>query len=255
MKRIICIIATIFLCFTGLKAQESGAVTTGRVLTDVGKSVTYISSGVALTGATMLGATLIYNAQQPDGTNNVGEAIGTVVRAVVGAAAMGVGAIGALAGAVIWTPGEIILHVNGESPYTYENEQLRGFGMNLDLGGSLGASLYPRITAGYNFSKAFFLGAGTSYNINLNRNQRGFDMLPVFATMRVNIGKTAVTPYWDLDCGVDVLNKCKFYMATSLGVRYRLSEKQNSIVAGTYSEIFSSHPGAMLMGLKVGYSF
>lgn len=255
MKRVICIIATIFLCLMPLRAQESGAVQAGRVLTDVGKSVAYISSGVALSGVTMTAAAMIYNAQHPDGTGNAGEALGTVFSAILGVYGMAIGGIGVLLSLLFLTPGELLLHLNGGSSRRYDEDLLRGFGMNLDLGGGFSPSLYPRISAGYHFSKAFYLGAGTSYNINLDSSRSAVVALPVFATIRLNIGKTAVTPYWDLDCGVDVLNHCNFYLATSLGARYRLSKKQNALVVGTYSELSKSYSGNFMAGIKVGYSF
>lgn len=212
-----------------------------RILTDVGKSITYIGGGMAYAGAAYL-LMLSYD-------HRIDPAYG--LAAIVGIAGFAYGGIFALCGMSVWTPGEIVLRCNGKVPVNYAHEDKRGLGVLFDIAAGYKDSVCPKLAVGYNFNKHLFMGIGASYNIYFIRTESSYDILPVYLKTRVTIGSHAVAPYIDVDLGVDALDG-SFYYSTGMGARYRLSSHQNSLSAGTFMEACNK---LHTIGIRLSYSF
>ena len=248
MKHLVCLIATFFILVSSASARDSSNVSSNengriaaRVLTDVGKSITYLGGSVVYCSAAYI-AMMKYDSR-------VDNAYGVGV--ILGIAGLAYGGIAALCGLPFWIPSEIVLRTNGQSPYSYSDEKKKGFGVLLDVGITFGDMIAPKLALGYNFSQHVFLGMGASYNIFLTRTEKTKDILPVYLKSRFVIGSYLVSPYVDLDLGADALDG-SFYYSTGMGVRYRLSQKQNALLGGFYAEACRNYS---TMGFRLSYSF
>ncbi|HCY72673.1 MAG TPA: hypothetical protein DHU75_00580 [Rikenellaceae bacterium] len=272
MKRLFCFITTFLIFAVSIKAQKAASVSLDwgsefmnsviernsetevasksntkdafiayRVLTDVGKSITYIGGGMAYAGAAYL-LMLSYD-------HRIDPVYG--LAAIVGIAGFAYGGIAALCGMSVWTPGEIVLRSNGKVPVNYAHEDKRGLGVLLDISTGYTDSVCPKIAVGYNFNKHLFMGIGTSYNIYFKRTENTKDILPVYIKTEITIGSHAVAPYIDVDLGVDALDG-SFYYSTGMGARYRLSSHQNSLSVGTFVEACNK---LQTIGIRLSYSF
>lgn len=273
MKRLFCFITTFLTFFTSIRAQQSSSIDwecdgdfmlseindsnpivysssdpennndykAFRVLTDVGKSITYFGAGLAYAGAAYL-AMLSHD-------HRIDSVYG--LAAIVGIAGFAYGGIATLGGITLWLPGEGMLRKNGCLPAEYSQEDKKGFGVLLDFANGLKDSVSAQIALGYNFNKHLFMGVGASYNFYFKRNENTRNILPVYFRTRLTVWSHAVAPYIDVDLGVDALDGSFFY-STSMGVRYRLSSHQNALYVGSFVDACKNMSSA---GLKLGYSF
>ena len=113
MKHLICLIATFFILVSSASARDSSNVSSNengriaaRVLTDVGKSITYLGGSVVYCSAAYI-AMMKYDSR-------VDNAYGVGV--ILGIAGLAYGGIAALCGLPFWIPSEIVLRTNGQSP-------------------------------------------------------------------------------------------------------------------------------------------
>ena len=243
MKRIACLLTFLLLTITTSFAQNPALDDTyesttsykvANVLVDVGETVSYSGAALAISSFAFL-MSLKYDSRLPDSAG---------IAAIVAAAGMIYGGIGILAGLPFYAPGRIMLAANGSTVRRYSDEELKGFGMLLELDYfSENCLPSPRIAAGYNFSKHIFMGMGATTNYK--------DQLPVYLASRFSIGSTDVCPYLDINLGVNALDT-SFYYSLGAGSRFRLSAKQNALCAGFYTEACS---GSSSMGVKLAYSF
>ena len=264
MKRLFLILTTLFVAAFAAKAQEPvsdadsvvvsvtpsvSAITEdnssnnfnyARVMTDVGKSVTFIGCSFVYTAAAYL------TSMKLDTRHDSGQIFGGIFVSAIG---LGYGAIIAGAGLLSWIPGEIILSTNGLAPTRYTDDKTKRLEVMLDV--SYANALMAETAVGYNFSRHFFLGAGASYNYHFTRTETTHDYLPVFVRGRVTVGSHLVRPYFDVDLGVDALDGSLYY-STGMGAKWRLSSNQNFITLGT-SMNACAH--SLDLQLRLGYIF
>ncbi len=233
MRRLFCILTTLLVFVSAAGAQETDVVSDStdvvsvnnfnyaRVMTDVGKSVTFIGCSFAYTASAYL------MSMKFDTRLEAGQIFGGVFLSAIG---LGYGAIIAGVGLLSWIPGEVILSTNGLAPTRYTEDKAKRLEVMLDV--SYANALMAETAVGYNFSRHFFLGAGASYNYHFTRTETTHDYLPVFVRGRVTIGSHLVRPYFDVDLGVDALDG-SFYYSTGMGAKWRLSSNQNFITLGT----------------------
>ena len=243
MKRIACLLTFLLLTFTASFAQKVNLDDTyesttsyklANVLVDVGKTVTYSGAALALSSFAFL-MSIKYDSRLPESAG---------FGALVAAAGLIYGGIGVLAGLPFYAPGKIMLAANGSSERNYRDEELKGFGMLLELDQLADNCLpTPRIAAGYNFSRHFFLGLGATTNYESS--------IPLYLASRITIGSSEVCPYIDMGAGLNLMDQSLYYYFGG-GSRFRLSSAQNALCAGFYTEACS---GSSSMGVKLAYSF
>ncbi len=252
MKRLLCILTTLLLLVSFANAQqvspESDSTVVApvknlnyaRVMTDVGKSITYVGCGFAYVGGAYLAMIKFDKRLEP------AQVFGGIFLSI---AAIGYGSIIGAAGLLAWIPGEIILSSNDSAPTRFLDDKAKRFEIMLNL------SYFDALTAesvlGYNFSRHFFVGAGASYSYHFTRTESTHDYLPVFMRSRVTLGSHLVRPYFDFDLGVDALDG-SFYYSTGMGAKWRLSSKQNFITLGTYMNACENTSDIQI---KLGYIF
>ena len=264
MKRLFLIFTTLFVAAFAARAQEPVSVADSvvvsvtpsvsvnsednssnnfkyaRVMTDVGKSVTFIGCSFVYTAAAYL------TSMKLDTRHDSGQIFGGIFVSAIG---LGYGAIIAGVGLLSWIPGEIILSTNGLAPTRYTEDKTKRLEVMLDV--SYANALMAETAVGYNFSRHFFLGAGASYNYHFTRTETTHDYLPVFVRGRVTVGSHLVRPYFDVDLGVDALDGSLYY-STGMGAKWRLSSNQNFITLGT-SMNACAH--SLDLQLRLGYIF
>lgn len=243
MKRVLCLVTALLLAFLPSYAQSaelhqdyenSTSYQVANVLVDIGETVSYSGAALAISSFAFL-MSIKYDSRLPE---NAG------IAAIVAAAGLIYGGIGILAGLPFYVPGKIMLVANGSSGRKFSEEELRGFGMLLDVDYLADNCLpTPRVAAGYNFSKHVFLGLGATTNYT--------NQIPVYLASRFTIGSTDVCPYLDINLGVNALDTSLYYSVGG-GSRFRLSSKQIALCAGFYMEACS---GSSSLGLKLAYSF
>ncbi len=129
----------------------------------------------------------------------------------------------------------------------------KGFGMRVDVTGSLAPVMGVDFVAGYHYNPHFFLGLGVG-----QRFLKGY-IVPVYADLRMTLVDKRVSPYVGVDLGgayyqtVDHINP---FLGLNAGVRIRNKEKDRSRgdwwIAAVYefSDVYGRNAG-----LRVGYSF
>ena len=264
MKRLFLILTTLFFAAFAAKAHEpvsdtdtlvvsvtpsvsvnpertpSSNFNYARVMTDAGKSVTFIGCSFVYTAAAYL------TSMKLDTRHDSGQIFGGIFVSAIG---LGYGAIIAGVGLLSWIPGEVILSTNGLAPIRYIEDKTKRLEVMLDV--SYANALMAETAVGYNFSRHFFLGAGASYNYHFTRTETTHDYLPVFVRGRVTVGSHLVRPYFDVDLGVDALDGSLYY-STGMGAKWRLSSNQNFITLGT-SMNACAH--SLDLQLRLGYIF
>ncbi len=252
MKRLFCILTTLFLLISFANAQQVPSesdstivapaknLNYARVMTDVGKSVTYLGCGFVYVGGAYLAMIKFDKRLEP------AQIFGGIFFSI---AAIGYGSIIGAVGLIGWIPGEIILSSNGLAPTRYVEEKAKRF--ELMLNASYVDALTAESVLGYNISSHLFIGAGASYSYHFTRGENTHDYLPVFLRSRVTIGSHLVRPYFDFDLGVDTLDG-SFYYSTGMGAKWRLSSKQNYITLGTYMNACDNTSDIQI---KLGYIF
>ena len=129
----------------------------------------------------------------------------------------------------------------------------KGFGMRVDVTGSLAPVMGVDFVAGYHYNPHFFLGLGVG-----QRFLNGY-IVPVYADFRMTLVDKRVSPYVGIDLGgayYQNRDQIDPFFGLNAGVRIRNKEKDQSRgdwwIAAVYelSDVYGRNAG-----LRVGYSF
>ncbi|WP_419032922.1 hypothetical protein [Dysgonomonas gadei] len=101
------------------------------------------------------------------------------------------------------------------------NREIKGFRVFLDyayihgIGKTKNHRFEYGTSIGYQFNPIFYVGAGTSYTMTLNKKDSS---LPIFINPRINFLDDNTTPFWDIKVGYSGAMGKGFYFSTSFGV-------------------------------------
>ncbi|SBW05134.1 hypothetical protein [uncultured Dysgonomonas sp.] len=101
------------------------------------------------------------------------------------------------------------------------NREIKGFRVFLDyayiqgIGKTKNHRFEYGTSIGYQFNPIFYVGAGTSYTMTLNKKDSS---LPIFLNPRINFLDENTTPFWDIKVGYSGAMGKGFYFSTSFGV-------------------------------------
>lgn len=226
-------------------SQQSLPYASNEML-DAGKALTSLGIGMFLVGEC---GTLNYISQTFGDSYVLGRRTAMNMCALTPVA----GALLSLVGVPLWIVG--YNQVDQKEGYQYLGKS-KGFGMRVDLTGSIAPIVGVDVVAGYHFNPYLFLGAGVG--------QRFVDgyMAPVFVDARVTLSNKRVAPCFGFDVGGAYYTKNSAYKPFDLfggfnfGVRIR--HKSNDRSKGDWwivSSAEATYRMLMNIGLRVGYSF
>lgn len=101
------------------------------------------------------------------------------------------------------------------------NREIKGFRVFLDyayihgIGKTKNHRFEYGTSIGYQFNPIFYVGAGTSYTMTLNKKDSS---LPIFINPRINFLDDNTTPFWDIKVGYSGAMGKGLYFSTSFGV-------------------------------------
>lgn len=101
------------------------------------------------------------------------------------------------------------------------NREIKGFRVFIDyayihgIGKTKNHRFEYGTSIGYQFNPIFYVGAGASYTMTLNKKDSS---LPIFINPRINFLDENTTPFWDVKVGYSGAMGKGFYFSTSFGI-------------------------------------
>ena len=153
------------------------------------------------------------------------------------------------------------------------NREIKGFRVFIDyayihgIGKTKNHRFEYGTSIGYQFNPIFYVGAGTSYTMTLNKKDSS---LPIFINPRINFLDDNTTPFWDVKVGYSGAMGKGFYFSTSFGVSIAKQGRSAwniglvySLQKATYYEWSDVEPGKRVaikptyhgLALKLTYEF
>ncbi len=222
-------------------------VNIGRGLQNAGKAFT-------ITGVTSMaiGASMIIRYLRSDRHHSQQDPMYDVpMLPVFGALFGGVGAVISLIGLPIYWGGKYVAKKYGTQLVPLGREQQGWMGL-IDLGAGLDCMGAAHAVYGYNFNKHIFVGAGVGYegpaydDFNYPKN------IPIYANVRLQLGKRRVVPYMGIRGGYDIAHR-EPYVGVDAGVRLQ-SHKSDGVWWGATSICLGSDFVYPFMGIRISRS-